>query len=391
MISRGLSCLLLAKGEPQQAILYSANLGRDTDCCCYMAGTLAAAFRGIGSMPAAWVEAVNRQIETCPFSNNRRNSWENALGFYRTIKGLPAEASLEQLVREHLKMPPHAPLTEQDYQRVIALEGNGRQLSNLEGIERLTNLQWLNLGGNRIEDLSPLAGLAHLRYLDLSNNRIKDLSPLAGLTQLTELLLDGNQIAEVAPLEPFERSAPVESLQQRPGRPFAAGRPDQADFVLRGGQSGPPPGDALAGSISTLVVLNANDNQIDGVEPLARGVSLVGLYLQNNQLEQLKPLADLQSRIKCLDVSGNRIADLAPLQPLATLLQLDARSNHIRTAEPLASLEHLSYLDLRDNQLEDLSPAGGLKYLKVLYLQGNATNQYESLSDIRDQLLLKDF
>ena len=58
VISRGLSCLRLAQGEPQQAILYSANLGRDTDCCCYLAGTLAAAFRGIRSVPAAWVEAV---------------------------------------------------------------------------------------------------------------------------------------------------------------------------------------------------------------------------------------------------------------------------------------------------------------------------------------------
>ena len=85
VLSRGLSCFLLAEGDPARAIIYAANLGRDTDCCCYVAGTLAAALKGTEALPREWINAVNRQIETCPYTNNRRNSWENALGFYRGL------------------------------------------------------------------------------------------------------------------------------------------------------------------------------------------------------------------------------------------------------------------------------------------------------------------
>ncbi|MCB2310938.1 leucine-rich repeat protein [Clostridium tagluense] len=73
-------------------------------------------------------------------------------------------------------------------------------ITQLNGIENLTNLSWLSLGGNEIRDLGPLKGLKKLKILALSNNCISDISELHGLPNLEAILLGGNEIEDVSPL-----------------------------------------------------------------------------------------------------------------------------------------------------------------------------------------------
>ena len=51
-------------------------------------------------------------------------------------------------------------------------------ITDLSGLEYLTNLASFNLRYNRISDISPLTNLTNLATLDLSENQIADLSPL---------------------------------------------------------------------------------------------------------------------------------------------------------------------------------------------------------------------
>jgi ADP-ribosylglycohydrolase len=46
----------LADGDPQKAIVYGANFGRDTDTIATMAGAICGAYAGVGSFPRKWVE-----------------------------------------------------------------------------------------------------------------------------------------------------------------------------------------------------------------------------------------------------------------------------------------------------------------------------------------------
>lgn len=55
---------------------------------------------------------------------------------------------------------------------LTTLDCPNRSISNLSGIEALTNLVLLSLGGNVIVDVTPVASLTSLAQLDLSNNRI---------------------------------------------------------------------------------------------------------------------------------------------------------------------------------------------------------------------------
>ncbi len=78
----GLACFKLAGGQPREAILYGVNLGRDTDCKAYVAGSLAGALRGIEAIPQEWVRVVETAVQSDPYTVSKRSALEAAEGFY---------------------------------------------------------------------------------------------------------------------------------------------------------------------------------------------------------------------------------------------------------------------------------------------------------------------
>ena len=101
-------------------------------------------------------------------------------------------------------------LTVEDALRLKRLDASECQISDLSGIERLQNLEYLNLRGNNIADLTPLAQLKNLTYLNLhSNTEISDLAPIGGLINLQTLILRnvpiGNQVDFLADLTKLQR------------------------------------------------------------------------------------------------------------------------------------------------------------------------------------------
>ena len=97
---------------------------------------------------------------------------------------------------------------------LTALNAQELGISNLSGLEHATNLERLDLSGNRITDVSLLAGLTHLRVLNLQDNEIRDISLLSGLKNLTQLNLKGNAIVDISPLTDLPALAVPESSRQ---------------------------------------------------------------------------------------------------------------------------------------------------------------------------------
>lgn len=65
-------------------------------------------------------------------------------------------------------------------------------IQTLRGIERLENLEQLDLSDNRISDLAPLSNLQNLRLVSMRNNNIRNINPLMGLPILRFVSLTGN-------------------------------------------------------------------------------------------------------------------------------------------------------------------------------------------------------
>ena len=72
--------------------------------------------------------------------------------------------------------------------------------SDLIILERIKNLQRLDLKETQVSDLTPLKGLASLRKLNLSETPVSDLTPLSGLTSLRELNLGRTQVSDITSL-----------------------------------------------------------------------------------------------------------------------------------------------------------------------------------------------
>jgi ADP-ribosylglycohydrolase len=103
VLSGGLACFYLAKGQPREAILYAVNLGRDTDCKGYVAGGLAGAMRGIEAIPAEWVKVVEEEVVNDPYTVSRRTARQAAEGLYKACLAEMAKARKAVTEIEYLR------------------------------------------------------------------------------------------------------------------------------------------------------------------------------------------------------------------------------------------------------------------------------------------------
>jgi ADP-ribosylglycohydrolase len=73
----------MVSADPRQAILLSVNLGRDTDCTAAVAGAIAGALSGPGSIPEEWIRQVDHATSVHPLTNAKRSLREEADGLYQ--------------------------------------------------------------------------------------------------------------------------------------------------------------------------------------------------------------------------------------------------------------------------------------------------------------------
>ena len=127
-----------------------------------------------------------------------------------------------------------------------------------------------------------------------------------------------------------------------------------------------------------LHTLVAYDNQIQDLRPLANLKEMHYLNLGVNQISDLSPLAGLV-RLEVLGLSGNPIRDLSPLAGLTNLEDLSLESNPISDLSPLAGLTSLKKLLLNSDQITDLSPLAGLANLENLRVRNVTKDVFSTL------------
>ncbi len=77
----------------------------------------------------------------------------------------------------------------------------GWEITEIEGIDALNGLQFLDISDNRVSSLAPLAGLNGLSSITAANNRISDIAPLLSMVTLTSATLTGNNDIPCGQLE----------------------------------------------------------------------------------------------------------------------------------------------------------------------------------------------
>lgn len=75
------------------------------------------------------------------------------------------------------------------------------EISSIEPLRNLTQLNQINLTSNKIESIDSLVNMKNIGYLELTNNQIKDISVFEKMTYLKNIFLNKNKIENVEPLK----------------------------------------------------------------------------------------------------------------------------------------------------------------------------------------------
>jgi len=179
-------------------------------------------------------------------------------------------------------------LTEEDLKKVYVLEGKGKGIRDLTGIEHCTNLMQLNFAKNEIVDTTPLKDLKKIQSLDLAHNKIVDIRPIGELTALQFLELSDNKIVSVDALGKLEKLSAL--------------------YIAGNRISDPAPLSAL----TRLSSLDLARNEIGDIKSLTNLGGLSLIKFSDNHISDLSALGKPLS-VRLLLLERNKIADLAPL------------------------------------------------------------------------------
>ena len=111
------------------------------------------------------------------------------------------------------------------------------------------------------------------------------------------------------------------------------------------------------------------------------------VYLDKNHISDLTPLSALKATAREIDLTGNPVLDLSPLEPLAHVFRLELndvpRAFHTEDIATLARLSALSVLNLRGDTVDTVAPLAQVASLHTLNLYAARLSSPESLSTLK--------
>lgn len=227
-----------------------------------------------------------------------------------------ADPVLEALVMEQ----------EKEYaEDILAIEEWSAGVSDLSGIEYLTNLISLRLNDDMITDISPVSQLILLNNLELARNNITDITPLSSLSALKIVDVSGNSITELSPL--FELSN-IEELRL----------------------SGPNITDvSFLSSFPNLIRLDLSGTSISDFSPIGAITQLEAVWMHDCGIVDVSFFSSMNV-LHNLAIQFNSIVDVSPLASCTNLDHLFLSDNSITTGvTSLSTLTKLEELDLTNN------------------------------------------
>ncbi len=246
------------------------------------------------------------------------------------------DKNLKNCIAEHLKKEDDT-ILEHEIPELKELDCSSKDISSLEGIEQLTDLEVLDLSYNNFKAFKELTKLDKLKELDLSGNNLLEITDLKNIQSVTTLRLSDTKFK---------------------------------DFTT-------------VASLENLKVLYLNENSLTDISQLSAMKNLGELYLKNNELSDISPLKNL-TNITILSISENKISDISVLSSLSLLEKLYMYSNPVSDISAVSDLTKLTYLSAKNCKIEDISPISALTNLKKLYLSENSFNKLDNLASLEN-------
>jgi Leucine-rich repeat (LRR) protein len=219
--------------------------------------------------------------------------------------------------------------------RTLYLHGN--QLTRLLDLMSLVNLTELNLSFNdELTDLMGVQYMSNLRRLSLNHGALTDVRPLGALVWLEELLLNRNQLVDVSVLGGLPRLRVVGLSGNAIEDISALGKLEHLEELMLGKN---PIRDYLPIAKPGVRKLDMEAaTHVTDWSFLSRMEDLEELVLYHSQISDLEPLTEALAelpRFRHLEISSNRVRDFSSLRRLHALRYLGIADNGLTSLESL--------------------------------------------------------
>ena len=223
--------------------------------------------------------------------------------------------------------------------QLLELSLDSNQLTEVpKGLEKLTQLNRLNLLGNRLTDVTGLEKLTQLTWLHLSSNQLTDVKGLEKLTQLEYLYLTDNQLTNVKGLEkltqltylnlsknPDLTKAQIVELKKALPRCeiYPLTKEESAEIIQAAIRKAAkkPEGELTKADFEKVTNLSVSLKQLTDVTGLEKLTQLTNLNIWGNQLTNVKGLEELY-QLTNLNIMQNKLTDVSGLENLTQLTSL---------------------------------------------------------------------
>lgn len=288
-----------------------------------------------------------------------------------------------------------------DMLKLKSLYADDLNISSLEGLQYVKNLEYFWAGYNQISDITPIGGLTKIWFLDLDYNNIHDISILHNLSNLEQLYLDGNKISDISALTNLieiewltlsrNQISDVSPLTNLVKLRHLMLNINQINNIIPlsglinlehlGIQSNSIGQISVLSNFHLLTELNLGGNQINDIAPLSELINLTSLVLSSNQISELSGLSELVN-LESLYLESNPINDISFLSDLVKLKSLNLDNTSVNDISALSGVVNLNRLDLMNNQIDDISSLSGLANLETLNLFNNQISDISPIGNI---------
>lgn len=260
----------------------------------------------------------------------------------------------------------------------------GREISDISGLENFTSTTMFELQNNNISDISNLRDNSTIQVLNLNNNKLdsfdiqviktmpslkrlgigensinsiqelKDLETLPNLVELT--IADSN----LTSLEGIEKFSNLEELY--------IGKNKITDF-------------SKLAELPNLKKLDISESELNNIDIIPSLTKLEQLEVYNNNLEDISSLTN-NGTIKVLNLNGNNLNDndIEVLKTMTSLEELGISNNEqINKVSQLTSLTNLKGLTLSNSKIKDVNGIEALTNLESLEMDDNKIENIESI------------
>lgn len=221
--------------------------------------------------------------------------------------GIP-DRSLYESILDQLDKDRNSSFTEAEVSKITYLDAtsdNTRgEVKTLKGIDKLKNLEFLNVSYNKITSIAPAKKLTRLTYLNVSFNKLTNFSGVKSLKKLKKLNVMDNKLKNINGVE----------------------------------------------KLINLEELNVSSNRLINLKGVEKLVNLTILSASSNQLTNIKEIKNLK-KLTDLNVASNKITNLNEIEKLTELSTIYIEGNKLKKLPNLTEHKNISTINLKYNFL----------------------------------------